>query len=534
VSGGGIRWLWVAPLAFAVHALGANPAQIGIWGDDAIYLALARALDAGTGPIVDILPGAPAAFKYPWGFPALLHLLRLGGASDLGVLLVQAALWALAAQLVVSSLLPRLGASGRVRVATGLLLAVNGVTWRLVPQVMSEPAFALALVGACAVVVRRDPPVRELVALAALVFVGSALRGVGSLYALAGIAAALLSRRAPVAAALGAGWLLASLVSQAQRAGAPHTDGEGLDLLAYYVSYDSHVAWYREQWLSGGPAALVGAATRVMGANLALAPLSLGQFVWPGAFVTDGSGGHAGTTALGGLVLGLVALGSGHRARALGVLVVAHVGVFLLWTWPFSTRFWLPIWPVLVPLALLGLESIPGRVARLAWWPVIGAVLVGNAIGPFYAAAALRSPPVATAPADAAFDRTVAVLRQRFAPGDVVVGESWVFWLVAPARAQGIEARMLVPFSDVLADLLHFPPAPGDSERRSASFRTRLGSLRALTPPEHEVWLVIDPQRADTKRSWVQDAERAGAIERVAELETAWVWRAASPLPRPL
>ncbi len=522
----GLRYAWVAPLSFAVHALNVNPARLGLWGDEAIYLSLARSWGGEEGPVAACLPGSPAVTKYPWGFPALLRGLQELGVAETTLPIVQVALWALVAQVVVSGLLPRLGASPTVRVGTGLLLAVNGVTWQLAPQVMSEPAFTLLLVGACAILARQAPSRSALVGLAVLVFVGSSLRGVGGLYALAGAGVALWSRRFGVAAALAAGASLAGAGSFWSPPGTAGVSPELAELLAYYISYDVHVGWYGELAAEGGLVGLVRGLIQVAGANARLAPLSLGQFLSPESMLDEAGGPGAGVSALGGIFAALAAWGAWRCSRPVGVLLAAHVCIFLFWTWPFAIRFWLPLWGLLVPMALLGLERLPAKLERggkLAVWPVIGVLLVGSGIAPAYAALARLSSPTHAAPDR--LDRSVAAARAFLLPGDVVVGEAWVFWLLRGTQAQAVEAQLLVPFRDVLSDLLRLAPAHAERPRRAALFRESLFTLRRATAPENTVWVAIDPDRADPKRAWVADAERFGTLERAAEFESLWLWR---------
>ncbi len=60
-----LRFAWVAPLTFMVHALGARSEMIGVWGDDALYANMAEAIRTGGALVTSILPGAPGVAKYP-------------------------------------------------------------------------------------------------------------------------------------------------------------------------------------------------------------------------------------------------------------------------------------------------------------------------------------------------------------------------------------------------------------------------------------------------------------------------------------
>ncbi len=514
-----------------VHGLGGHGDRLGVWRDDAMYAGMAESLRRG-GPIVaDCLPGAPGMAKYPLGFPALLALFRGAGLSWDAVLWMQALLWGIAAQVVVSGLLARMRASRRARVAVGLVLAVNTVTFSLVPQVMSEPAFTLALVSLATLGLDPAPGRRTLVGIVALSFALGALRGAGSLYVLAGAIVAFGAGRRALAGALALGFGLASGLTHVQRALTPEPPPELEALLRYYVSYDVHTAWYGQRWAEGGLGAVIGGVGEVARTNVRLGAASLGQFLSPEAYVgtaTASSGTVA--MALGVALWSLALFGAWRHARPLGVLLLVHTAVFLVWTWPFSGRFWLPMVPVIVALATRVVDDLRAWSARMLFWPVLAFVLIGNAFVPFYAAKgrfldAASTPTPEEGSEEAALLVGVAALHQRAAPGDVVVGELYVLWLARDRGLQAVPARDLVPFDDALAEVMDWRAPGTDHARLSAIFAANLSTLRRLTPPSATVWLAIDPGRADEKRSWVQDATQTGQIEDVGRFGSLWLAR---------
>lgn len=511
---------WVGPLTFAVHALGAHPDRLGMWGDDAIYQAMADALRRGGPLVADVLPSAPGVQKYPLGWPATIAALEALGASVNGVLLVNAALWALTVQLVVSVLLPACGARLRVCVLTGLVLSLDTLTMDLVPQLMSEPSFTLALTAAAVLVVRGGTRRGELAALALCAAVAAGTRTVGGLYAgLGGLLLGIAGRRA-LGGALLAGTAFAGGLGALARACTVPPTGDALEVLRYYVSYDVHTGWYLDRWAAGGPAAVLGGLATVAGANVRFGPESLGLFVAPTAWSSADSAGAPGTgTELVGLaVLALAALGAlrAPRARPLAVLLALHALIFLAWTWPFSSRFWLPLVPVLVGLAVFAIDGL-GDVGRLALVPVVGLVVALNAIQPAYAArAAVWGPDpdaaAEAAAADAPLDAAIAALRARVHPGDVLAGESYVFWLARPLGASAVELRNLVPFAEALPAALHLLPGPDDVARQGGLFAANLRRLRAITPPSARVWVAYEPRRREPKRDWIRRAQEAGLL----------------------
>ncbi|MSQ02535.1 MAG: hypothetical protein EXR71_11720 [Myxococcales bacterium] len=529
------RWrdAWVGPLVAAVHALPADAGRLGVWRDDAMYANMAESLGRG-GPIVaDCLPGAPGMAKYPLGFPALLALFRALGLGWDAVLWMQAMLWGVAAQVVVSGLLRRLGASPRARVAVGLLLAVNTVSFGLVPQVMSEPAFTLVLVSLATLVLDPLPTRRTLFGVLALTFALGALRGAGSLYALAGGLVALSTGRRALAGALGAGWALTGLLAQLQRLLTPEPPAELATLLRYYVSYDVHSGWYAQRFAEGGVGAVVAGVTRVVAANLGVGLRSLGQYLSPEAYVgAESPGSGTRELVLGAALLGLALLGAWRHARPLAVLLVVHTAVFLAWTWPFSGRFWLPMIPLLFALAVRFADGARSWSARVLFWPMLGLVLVGNTFVPAYTAKGRflggGAQDATTAAEEEGLVAGVAALRARVAPGDVLVGELSVFWMARELGLQAVVARDLVPFDDALAALMGWRTPGADRTRLSGLFAANLTTLRRLTPAGADVWVVLDPSRADEKRMWIEEARDAGQVEPVGRFGSLWLGRVVS------
>lgn len=517
---------WVAPLTFGVHALGARADRIGMWGDDALYLSMAESLQRGGALVATALPGAPGVAKYPLLWPAVVASLQAAGTSLDGILLFNAALWALTAQLVVSALLPAIGAGWRAQVATGMLLAMNITSMELVPQLMSEPLFTLATTAGLVLVVRGGSSRAPLVALAVCAAAAAGTRSVGGLFALAGGGLALLAGRRASGAALVAGWAVATVALRLERSVAPLPTGDALAVVRYYVSYDVHTGWYGDRWAEGGVGGVIAGLAAIVPANAALAPKCLGLFFAPTAWVEALTGGAPalGTTLAGAAPLGLAAAAAWRapRSRPALVLLLLHIAVFLAWTWPFSSRFWLPMVPVLAALAACGVERL-GRLARLTLLPLVGLIVSLDGINVYYAAesAGSTTSTAAAAPAspeDAPLAEATAGLRARVRAGDVLAGESYVFWLARPLGATAVELRTLVPFDDTLREALRLAPAPGDPDRRSREFATNLRRLRALTPSERTVWVAHDPRRKDAKQDWIRHAVADGVLVPEAEI----------------
>ncbi|GDX79766.1 hypothetical protein LBMAG42_15770 [Deltaproteobacteria bacterium] len=519
---------WVAPLTFVVHALGAHADRIGLWGDDALYLSMAESLRRGGPLVAEALPGAPGVAKYPLLWPASIAALQDLGASLNAILILNAALWAVAAQLVVSRLMPSFQASWRAQVAAGLMIAVNTMTMDLVPQLMSEALFTLALVCALTIVVRGAERPRSWVALALCTAIAASTRNVGGLYALGGGFLAFVAGHRRESAALLSGWAVAAVALHVERSLTTLPTGPTLELLRYYVSYDVHTGWYADRWAAGGLGELARGTLHIVRGNLNYGPKSLGLYLAPTAWADAASGAAPGLGTVGvgcaAFVAGALASWQAPKARPIALLLLLHIAVFLLWTWPFSSRFWLPVFPLVVALGATAVDRL-GNVGKLLVLPVAALTVALNGLQPFYTARVrlLGEAPIAEADAatreeEAALTRTVAGIRDRVRPGDVLAGEATVFWFAHPVGASAVELRNLVPFAASLEETFDIPRTAAAKAATSEAFATNLRTLRALTPPERTVWIAYDPRRMEPQRDWIRDALAAGVLTAEAEI----------------
>jgi hypothetical protein len=118
-----------------------GPTAVGLWVDDAIYIATAQSLAAGDGYRHPELPGEPLQRKYPIGYPVVLALV-LWGAPDypanLPWLLAPTALGA-ACLVLLSGIYWR-----RVLGVEGVDLLMLAVLAALAPQILSMVRFAMS------------------------------------------------------------------------------------------------------------------------------------------------------------------------------------------------------------------------------------------------------------------------------------------------------------------------------------------------------------------------------------------------------
>ena len=489
---------WVGLLTFAVHLLDIRPGLVGVWCDDAIYVEMGASLASGHGLTVASLPFSPESAKYPIGWPALLALLSglgvdLGSTAGLTVVLaLNALMWALAAQLLVSVVVPALG-GGRVEQAlVGLLVAVNTVTMAIVSTAMSEAMFTLALIGSVALAARavERPSRGALVGLSFAALAAGITRSVGGPLLLLGAALALAWRRRGVALALGLGWLGTGAVTAAVRARTPLPTGDRLSVLHYYVSYNEHIAYYTGPLADGRWAEAADRLWRTLQLNAATGLSSLGSLLFPASFV--GPGPEAVNTApLGATLLVAGAAGAvvAPRTRPALALIGAYAAIFFAWTWPFSVRFWAPIFPLLVATAVIALRQA-GNVPRLLSGPLVALVVLANGIRPIYVASARLSPAPGQSEVEDADLAGEAQLQRAVRPGDVLLGTHWSLWLARRAGASGLELEALLPADDRLGVMLGQVDPIADAPRLTDALEAGLDALIRELPEGAAVFIV--------------------------------------------
>lgn len=492
---------WVGPLTFLVHLLGAQPQLIGVWCDDAIYMDLGRSLAAGHGLHVDTLPLSPASAKYPVGWPLLLSaLFRLGldGSSPAGgfvILAINALFWALVAHLVVNHLLPALGERALgTRALVGLMLAINTVTQAVAITAMSEPMFTVAVISAILLALRGadSPRPGPLIGLGALVALAGLTRSVGGPLALVGAGLALLAtRRAALPGAIGAGWALQAGIGRLARAAAPQPTGDAATILHYYTGYDEHVRYYGAPLGAGDLPALFGRLAQVVGHNARVAPRALGSFLFPSDLVGLPDVGLG--VGLVGVAFFAMACGAAlrrPRTRPVLALVLAYTAIFLCWTWPFSNRFWLPIFPLLTPLALLGLEAL-GNVGRLLRGPLVALALMGNAIVPFNLLQTRLGPSTDAAAAEQGEqDTNLALLRAEMSADDVLLGSHFALWVGWQVHSHAMELEALLPSDDRLGLVLGAVDPDAEARRLADELESGFAALYRALPPGADAWVL--------------------------------------------
>ena len=188
---------WIAFLSFVVLAIAywwvaiQAPLHVGLWQDDATYVATARSLAEGTGYRHIQIPGEPFQTRYPPLYGAVLSLgFRIGPdyPANLPWLLIPNAVGA-AALVVLSSLYWRrvFAAPSRLWVCATVLSAISPVLLGFVRYTMSDLLYGALAVGALYLVDRapqsseasRAAPDRGWLFAAVLVGCAVLTRGIG-------------------------------------------------------------------------------------------------------------------------------------------------------------------------------------------------------------------------------------------------------------------------------------------------------------------------------------------------------------------
>lgn len=356
----------VPVLAFILALLAARPDQVGVHDDSIIYLQTAESLTQGRGLAVPSFPGEPQVAKYPLVTTLLFASVAWldTGPGQWGLQLIfilQAGLFAAAVAVFVNVVMPLLGAGVMHRAVAAFLLGMNHWLVVLAISPLSEAAMLFVLALLCWVLLRylNQPSCGRLMPLAALVALSIITRSVGVAF-LVGILIILISRKDY--RAVGFTFLTSAIVAAGERfarllitsSHAPTVST--FDLPAYYQGYRFHLNYLLE------PANLA----QVIGHNLMLGGRTFLEFALPNVGLADGwAQGNWAISLIGWfIIVGLVVLlWWGKYCRALACMVVCSVALMLIWSWPFSTRFWHPVWPLLV------VGSITA-ISRLRWKPV--------------------------------------------------------------------------------------------------------------------------------------------------------------------
>jgi len=348
------------------------PLVLGAFHDDAVYVALGKALAEGRGYHSIYAAGSPVHLKYPPGLPALYALFWLVGRSlpTVASLAVAASLLATAAA---AALLWWFG-----RVELGLdrgigVLAILGPflldpTLLYLSLPLSEPFFLLG--WAVLLVLARpskSPGSSTRALLLGIVASATVLVRAQALGLVAGLLVALAVRRTP--ARLLARFAAAALVPLALWH-LLHAAGIAAGPISSQPDEASYLTWLP----ASQPARWVGFAIQAFRTNWAV--------YWDQVprYLSHGWLGGAGLLVLGALLCLKGVTKAGRAQAPLTLTLAANVVVVMLWPWP-QDRFALSTLPVAGLLTGVGLqaslESLRLPLRRAAWGAL---VLVGLSV----------------------------------------------------------------------------------------------------------------------------------------------------------
>ena len=368
-----VSWALLAALSLLYLAVAArSPDAVGLWQDDAIYLATARSLAEGSGYRHIELASQPLQTKYPVLYPAVLALAFLVNPDypdNLPLLLLPTAL-AAAGLVVLSALYWRAVLRERAGAVWALaaLAAGSPAIVAFVRYTMSDLLYGLLAIAALLCLDGRSVAARTPRASRGWVAAGAGLiglavltRGIGVSLAGAALLALLLRRRLADAGIAACVVLLCALPWWAWQAWAASTNGPLQTLEAPDLSYALWLPRELEQTL------------RVVRQNLFRSAVSLAYFqlALPVDFVSSAFAGRSWhTPALHGLCYGIFALLLGGFARSfrrgwhtLHLYALAYAGMLL--AWPFDPhRFLMPWTPFLLYFLFEGLRGLAGALGR--------------------------------------------------------------------------------------------------------------------------------------------------------------------------
>jgi hypothetical protein len=366
---------WIAAVVALVAGLATMTSDpVGVFNDDGIYLLTARALAEGQGYVYPHLPGTPAAIHYPPIWPVLLAAVwKVAPAFPENIAwfkLINPFVLAAAAAGATTFARRGLGLSSVVSLVSVVLATVSVPVLLLTNLLLSEPLFLALLVPTLFAGERvvRDGRLRGAAIAAALVAALILVRTLGGTVLIATMMRLAYERRwralgmyVGVAGLLLLPWQL--FVWQA-------TPGFPDELRG---SYGPYLEWVADGYRAGG----IDFLGAVVAKNLGATWVMLGVF--SSGLVPFGVRHATALLAVAAMVSGLVVLARRDRMPVTSLALSGYLTVVI--AWPFWVdRFLWVLWPMLVPIAVVGLLAVRDRLAaaghrRLAFVP-LGALAI--------------------------------------------------------------------------------------------------------------------------------------------------------------
>lgn len=342
---------------------------VGIYEDEGVYESTAQSLISGKGYAIQTLPGTPPNAKYPFLYPVWLAFLKwivpgsgLGHAALLklsNLPLLMAFIW-----LFYRLLRDRFGWPVEACQLTAAVTATCGTILPFALVMMTEIPFMLAAWLLFRELMRLGDeghaPRWWLVFAAGLAMYY--LRTAGVAILAAALVFLWLRGERRVAVKLAAAWLAAALpwVIWSRHAAGEFAQQQPVisNLLSYYVSYSYHTECLLQTAREDGWLSAAGFALTIAMKNLATLMQGLGQIFFPVALIYAGSFASPPAqlelfTGSVGVLATLLAI-QGYRActvankQVLGLALLFHIAMFIVWPWPFAARFLTPVAPAII------------------------------------------------------------------------------------------------------------------------------------------------------------------------------------------
>jgi len=355
-----INRIWIALALVVALGLSARTAwqnrdapQFGFLHDDGLYLVSAKSLAEGSGYKLESFPGSPDHTKYPPGYPFLLSLAwKLGGGYP-GVLRWATLLgWLTIPVSVALSMLlfKRFGMSEAGAGLLGVSLTLNPYITLFGTSLLTESAFLCFLLVSFLLVAPVNAPKTFLSALAgAAAFL---TRSAGIVLLLTEPVALILRRKKRAAAVFLC--VMAPAVIAWMTWARLHTPPAGPDwILTYYTNYFAYQ-------LQNTPISIFHI---VLWKNLDSLMYSMGSLVFPKVFDLLAAKIMAQVISL-AMIAGVIRLVRRVPAsRDYAIFAAGSVGLLLIWHFPPTERFLLPLAPLLFAGLLTELEYLAGLIS---------------------------------------------------------------------------------------------------------------------------------------------------------------------------
>lgn len=541
------RWRWedflfvLFPVLISLAV--ASPHLVGILEDELIYLNLVETLFSDTGKVV-LLPGEPYVAKYPLGYPLILFFgAKLFAPLGLGVawsyLLTQVVLTGFLAHTLLNVWSKKIELSLLARAFSGLVLFANYSVMMVFAAIMSETAYMIVAAWALYLTCHIKPLGKKRVydvGTALLLCFSQMIRSVGITVFIAGIAGFIVEKRGKLFVftlllALifaGAGKLIQVGVNEKNQTQL----GQKSDYLGYYISYDYNFKIYKNALKEHGPGHAFILVMNVAGANCLNGAASLLQILFPtDVDSAEELGKLDRLTGVGAVVFALailvvVCMGLSRDRTGQLLLLVLFLGILLqlVWTWPFTSRFWIPLLPILI----LGLARFCGKYGRMGNWifaaicassfllnfpHLVGRVSAARSGQEFIVEAGENDPPLIHA-----YVGHLQWLKQRVKEENqplILVGGLNTMMKAYHLGAQGIWMNTLVDDDLFLKSQIGLKLSNEDYQKKEGNLKEQLVGFSNAFGHESRIYVISDFSMNESFRSNLRGMADQGIFEKV-------------------